>query len=194
MSDGLRIRVDQQALQRLIDRFGQSKIDRIQRVTLNYSERVAREAKKIIRDEKHVDTGRTVNSISPNVRIYGNRILGQVNAGTKYARFIHEGAEHLSDSQIVPHFVPFSISPSLLLWAKRNKVVYQKTKTGAIRKGSKKGDKWYMKSKSGKEYRIDIKKGGLPVMMKPTLFFTIPFNNLKDDYVRDVTAIILGGE
>lgn len=192
MANGLSVTVDPQALQRLINRFGQVKIDRIRQVTINYTERLARESKKIIRDEKHIDTGRTVNSISPNVRIYGNRILGQVNAGTKYARFVHEGAEHLSDTQIVPHFVPFNIAPSLLLWAKRNKVVYQKTKTGAIRKGSKKGDKWYMKSKSGKEYRIDIKKGGLPVMMKPTLFFKIPFDNMKNDYVRDVTAVMLG--
>lgn len=180
MGDRARISIDQESMNRLIRFYGEESLGRIQQVTLNYTEKVARDAKTILRNKKRVDTGRTVNSISPNVRVYSNKVIGQVNSATKYARFIHEGAEHESDTVIVAHFVPFKIAPSLLLWAKRKRIIFRKNK------------KWYMKSKRGKEYRINLEKGGLPVLMEPTLFFETPFNRYKDQYLSDVINAMLG--
>lgn len=185
--DHVRIRISQQDIQALLNRYGPQLTGVIQQITLDYTEKTSREAKLIIRQKGHVDTGQTIAKINPSVRAYANMVVGQVNAGTNYSRFIHEGAEHESDTKIVPHFVPFKIAPSLLLWAKRKKIIYQKTKTGAVRKRAKSGEKWYMKSRSGNEFAIDLRNGGLPVSMEPTFFFKDPFDRFKNEYIRDLS-------
>lgn len=167
--DSFQIHVDTADLEALADRYGAAAARALQ-ITQTYTQKLQREARRQIESAGRVDTGRLVQAIQPATRAEAGSILGTVSAGTKYARFIHEGAMHQGDGKIVPHFVPFSIAPSLLLWAKRNKVVYQKE------------DKWYFKGKSGKEYRINIKKGGLMVKQEPVKFFEAPFEQLAPAY------------
>lgn len=191
--DRIRIVIDDRSLQELEHRYGSALTQKALRVTSTYIMKLQRDAQGMIHDAGHVDTGRLVNSIKSRVNAGNKKITGETYAGTDYARFIHEGAKHEGD-KIVPHLVPFSVAPSLLIWAKRNKVIYQKETDGTMRKKrAREGKSWYIMSKRGKghrEYRIDIENGGLMVKQEPVKYFTIPFEKLAPEYLEKMAAAI----
>lgn len=191
--DRIRIVIDDTSLADLENRYGAELTQKAVRITNTYIQKVQRDAQDIIANAGHVDTGRLVNSIKSKVKGNSQKVTGEVYAGTKYARFIHEGAKHEGD-KIVPHLVPFSVAPSLLIWAKRNKVIYQKETDGTMRKKrAREGKSWYIMSKRGKghrEYRIDIENGGLMVKQEPVKYFTIPFEKLAPEYLEKMAEAI----
>ena len=102
--------------------------------------------------------------------------MGEVNAGTKYAKAIHEGAKHKPGSEETERFfVPFEKAPSLYKWAKRNKVI--ETIDGVDRLVS-----------TGQVVYPD--KGGLLVHIAPTKYFEKPFNKYKAQFIEEVSNII----
>lgn len=189
--DRIRIVIDDTSLADLENRYGAELTQKAVRITNTYIQKVQRDAQDIIANAGHVDTGRLVNSIKSKVKGNSQKVTGEVYAGTKYARFIHEGAKHEGES-IVPHYVPFAVNPekSLLTWAIRNRVIYQKRKEGRMRKTNKSGDKWYFMSRKGKEYPVDIKTGGLMVKQEPVKYFTIPFEKLAPEYLEKMAEAI----
>lgn len=187
--DRIRIVIDDTSLADLENRYGAELTQKAVRITNTYIQKVQRDAQDIIANAGHVDTGRLVNSIKSKVKGNSQKVTGEVYAGTKYARFIHEGAKHEGES-IVPHYVPFSVAPSLFIWAKRNKVIYQKKKDGTMRKTNKVGGNWYFISKKGREYPIDVNTGGLMVKQEPVKYFTIPFEKLAPEYLEKMAEAI----
>lgn len=191
--DRIRIVIDDSSLAELENRYGAALTQKALRITNTYVQKVQTQAQDIIAEAGHVDTGRLVNSIKSQVTGSSQKVTGEVYAGSNYARFIHEGAKH-DGEKIVPHLVPFKVAPSLLVWAKRNKVIYQKETDGTMRKKrARKGKSWYIMSKRGKghrEYRIDIETGGLMVKQEPVKYFTIPFEKLAPEYLEKMAAAI----
>ncbi|WP_129596028.1 HK97 gp10 family phage protein [Anaerophilus nitritogenes] len=174
MDDRISIEIDIDTLRRLEERYGQRQIEGAKRIIEKYTNIVSREAKQIINDYGYRDTGRLINSIKPSLLVYTNKIQGWVKAGTKYARFIHEGAEHEGDD-IVKHFVPFRVAPTLLQWALRHDViikvdgVYRMFDTGAY---------------------VDPAKGGLRVTVAPTKFFSKPYEENKEKFLQEMRQLI----
>lgn len=189
--DRIRIVIDDTSLAELENRYGAALTQKALRITNTYVQKVQRDAQEIIAEAGHKDTGRLVDSVKSKVKGSSQKVTGEVYAGTKYARFIHEGAKH-EGNKIVPHYVPFSVNPekSLLLWAIRKKVIYQKKKNGKMRKTNKAGGNWYFMSKKGKEYPIDVNTGGLMVKQEPVKYFTIPFEKLAPEYLEKMAAAI----
>lgn len=187
--DRIRIVIDETSLEELENQFGAALTQKAVRITNTYVQKVQRDAQAIIADAGHVDTGKLVNSMKSKTTSDGQTIIGEVYAGTKYARFIHEGAKHEGE-HIVPHFVLFTKAPSLLIWAKRNKVIYQKKKDGRMRKTNKADGDWYFISKSGREYPIDVVSGGLVVKQEPVNYFSIPFEKLAPEYLEKMAAAV----
>lgn len=191
--DRIRIVIDDTSLAELENRYGAALTQKALRITNTYVQKVQTQAQDIIAEAGHVDTGRLVNSIKSQVTGSSQKVTGEVYAGSNYARFIHEGAKH-DGEKIVPHLVPFKVAPSLLVWAKRNKVIYQKETDGTMRKKrARKGKSWYIMSKRGKghrEYRIDIETGGLMVKQEPVKYFTVPFEKLAPEYLEKMAAAI----
>ena len=190
--DQIRVAIDDNDLNVLEQRYGAALTQKALRVTNTYVMKLQRDAQVLINEAGHVDTGRLANSIKSKVNADSEKVTGEVYAGTKYARFIHEGAQHEGE-EIVPHFVPFAVAPSLLIWAKRNKVIYQKQSDGRMRKRHKSGDNWYMMNARGQEYPVDVKKGGLPVKQQPVKYFSVPFARLAPEYLARMAAAITEG-
>ena len=116
--------VNQDELNKLFDKYGEDLTEKAIKVVNKYTNKITNEAKEIIDDYGYRDTGRLINSIKPSIYAYVDRVMGEVNAGTKYAKAIHEGAN--TQHQAVKNrkiFVPFRVAPSLYKWAKRNKVI-----------------------------------------------------------------------
>lgn len=177
MANRLEIRLDTASLDELALRYGSMATAKAVNATRTYTQKLQRQARSMLQEKGKVDTGELIRRIQPGVSEYGDVVQGQVNAGAKYSRFIHEGAEH-NGQQIAPHFVPFAVAPSLLLWAKRNRVV------------QKKGDKWYFKAASGRDYPINIRKGGLMVKQEPIPYFRVPFEQLAPAYFEKIKEIL----
>lgn len=176
--------------QRLRELYGNDFAKEVVRVTKTFTQRIQRDARENLVTEGKVDSGALINSIKEEVRLYNAKVIGQVYSGTKYARFIHEGAKH-EGTEIVPFFVSFQVAPSLRQWAIRKGVLYQKRKDGQRRRRRSREAPWYMTSqKTGKEYRVDIKKGGLKVNIQPTLFLEKPFERYKEQYLRKVQELV----
>lgn len=174
MSDYFKIIVDQENLDKLLDKFDGRLVERAVKVVNKYTAIVARESKKIIDDHKYRDTGRLINSIKPSVKAYADRVKGEVNAGTKYARFIHEGAKH-NGKAVERFFVPFKVAPSLFKWAVRNDVVenidgvYRLVSSGQI---------------------VEPDSGGLMVHIAPAKYFEKPYNEYKEKFAEELAKIV----
>lgn len=121
------IQIHQRDYQRLIEQYGNEFAQEVSRVTQTFTQRIQRDAREHLRTEGKVDSGALINSIKEEVHLYNGKVIGQVYSGTKYARFIHEGAKH-EGTEIVPFFVSFQVAPSLRQWAIRKGVLYQKKK------------------------------------------------------------------
>lgn len=189
MSDYINVSLDEEQLNRLINAYGEESVNRAIQITRSYTTKVQNEARNIIQEAGKVNTSRLINSIQQIISINHDKIVGEVNAATKYARFIHEGAKHDEAGDIKPFFVPFRIAPSLLSWAKRKKVIYQKTLKGKKRNGYKRGDQWYFQASSGKEYKVDIKNGGMIVEHEPLKYLEKPFNENVDSFLEEISKI-----
>lgn len=189
--DRISVLIDDSALIDLERRYGTRFTQKALNVVKEYTGKIQDESKDIIDRAGHVDSGELIDTIQRDITTGGGDIVGEVYAGTKYARFIHEGAKH-EGSEIKPHFVPFAVNPerSLLTWAIRNKVIYQKRKDGRMRKTKKPGDQWYFMNKRGKEYPINIRTGGLLVKQEPVKFFSTPFARLVPAYLERMTQIV----
>lgn len=172
-----KVTVDDKGIQRLFDKYGQELTEKSVRVINKYTNKVSNEAKKIIDEYKYRDTGRLINSIKPSISIYTKKVVGEVNASTKYARYIHDGARHPTkeSKNTERFFVPFKKAPSLYTWAKRNKVI--ETIDGVDRLTS-----------TGQVVAPD--KGGLLVHIAPTKYFEKPFNKYKKQFVKEISNII----
>lgn len=172
-----KVTVNDKGIQRLFDKYGQELTEKSVRVINKYTNKVSNEAKKIIDENKYRDTGRLINSIKPSISVYAERIVGEVNAGTKYARYIHDGARHPTEGSknTERFFAPFKKAPSLYTWAKRNKVI--ETIDGVDRLTS-----------TGQVVTPD--KGGLLVHIAPTKYFEKPFNKYKEQFVKEISNII----
>ena len=190
MPEGVSIKIDPNTYQSLINKYGNEKVEQIIGITHTFSQKVQAEAREILKSQGKVDSGTLINRIKYQVNMYNNRVVGQVYAGTKYARFIHEGAKH-KGSEITPFFVSFNTAPSLRQWAIRKGVLYQKRKDGQIRKTKKSGDKWYItSSKTRKEYSVNIKTGGMKVKIEPIKYLEIPFEKYVDQYIHKVSKVM----
>lgn len=171
-----KIVVDQEQLKKLFDKYGENLTGKAVKVVNKYTNKIVNEGKKIIDDNKYRDTGRLINSLKPSMQAYADRVVGEARAGTKYARFIHDGAKHiLGTDRTERFFVPFKVSPSLYQWAKRNRVI--ETIDGVDRLVS-----------TGQVVYPD--KGGLLVHIAPTKFFEKPFNEYKEQFVEEIANII----
>lgn len=190
--DDIRISIDDERLNQLLARYGETLTQKALQLTRTYQAKLQRDAQLIISDAGHVDTGRLVNAIKQKTETKDGKIVGEVYAGTDYARFIHEGAKHEGE-QIKPHFVSFAAAPSLLLWAKRNKVIYQKQDDGRLRRRAKAGARWYMMNAKGKEYPIDLEKGGLMVKQEAVKYLTVPFSRLAPEYLARMQELTAEG-
>lgn len=177
----IRLNVNENDMRELRARYGLELTEKVKGITRDHAILVRRDAKKIIKDAKHIDTGRLINSITASVKVYSKRVTGEVTAGTKYARFIHEGADHMGGEEVHPHFVPFSKAPGLFKWAERN---------GKIVK--KRGGYYFVgKDKDGNEKLSKISRiyGGMRVMQKPVKFFEKPFEEYAHKYVEALEAL-----
>lgn len=192
------IRINEEDLRALETRYGQEVTQKALRVTNTYTRSLQREATRLIREAGHVNEGKLANSITKNVSLKDGVIRGEVNAATEYALFIHEGAKRVGGKSI-PHFVPFKVAPSLLLWAKRVGVIYEKSVADQSpdedaqpkKRGRKKKKKqWYFKSAKGKEYPIDVKKGGLMVKQEAVKYFEKPLEKLSPEYFEKLREMI----
>lgn len=175
MSDYFKIVVDQKELDDLIKEYGKELPRKAIKTVTKYANIIARDSKEILDDYNYRDTGRLINSIKPSIRAYADKITGEVNAGTDYARFIHEGAKRTSGTSTERHFVPFSVAPGLYKWAKRNKVI--ETIDGVDRLVS-----------TGQV--VYPNKGGLLVHIAPTKFFEKPYNEYKEKFIEEITTIL----
>lgn len=188
------IEINRRDYQNLVNQYGNEKLDKVIKATRTFTQKVQRDARQVLRrgENKKVNTGQLINSIKQQVNVYNGLVIGQVYSGVKYARFIHEGAKHEGD-KVVPFFVSFKTAPSLRKWAMQKGVIYQKTKTGERSTGKVTLNRWYMTSKkTGKEYAVNLKYGGLYVMNKPTKFLEIPFEKYRGQYIQKVTNIMVG--
>ncbi len=171
-----KIVMEQEQLKKLFDKYGEDLTKKAIGVTTKYTNKIARDAKEIIDKYKYRDTGRLINSIKPSIHAYADRIVGEVNAGTKYAKFIHEGAKHKPGSEETERFfVPFRVAPSLYKWAKRNRVI--ETIDGVDRLVS-----------TGQV--VYPNKGGLLVHIAPTKYFEKPFNEYKNQFIKEISEIV----
>lgn len=175
MSDYFKIVVDQKQLDELIKQYGEKLPEKAVKVVTKYANIIARDSKEILDEYKYRDTGRLINSIKPSIRAYADKITGEVNAGTEYAEFIHEGARHISETETERYFVPFSVAPGLYRWAKRNKVIEsidgvdRLVSTGQV---------------------VQANKGGLLVQIAPTKYFEKPYNQHKEKFIEELSNIL----
>ena len=175
------ISISSEDLERLERKYGDELTLKAVNLIKTYTNIVTRDAKEIINDEGYRDTGRLINSIKPSLKVYATKVAGEVNAGTEYARFIHEGAEHEGNGEITSHFVPFSVAPKLLAWAKRHNIIKN------IR------GNWYFIDKDNNENLIsDINKSGMRVYTRPTKFFEKPFEAIKEKFVEEMSLLVGG--
>lgn len=168
------IKVDEEKIKKLFDKYGKDLTEKTMKVVDRYTLKVTNEAKEIIDDFGYRDTGRLINAIKPSLRAYKDKYVGRVNAGTKYAKVIHDGAKHVN-GDIQKFFVPFAKAPSLFKWAVRNNVIY-------------KIDGIYRLASTGQIVEPD--KGGLQVQIVPAKYFDKPFNKYKDQFVKDMMELI----
>ncbi len=162
-------------LERIKKQYGEELTKKIVKVTEKYNSLIQREAKSIIKNKGAVDTGRLLNSVKSSVKTYGGKVKGEVSADAKYSKFVHDGTKNTK-----PFFVPFRVAPSLLDWAIRH---------GKIKR-RKKGYSFI--SSSGKEYSIgkNLKKSGMLVFHKGIKFIEKPFQEYKDEYVKEFTRLL----
>lgn len=178
MNDEVRVELNQEDIKKFREAYGEELFDKILVITQTYNQKIATDAKEMIRQEERIDTGRLRNSIKSSAKVYANKVVGEVYSGTKYARFIHEGAKH-QGSKIVPHFVSFSVAPSLYVWAKKHNLI--ETINGSL----------YFIDKKNQEHAItDIKKSGLMVYSKPIKFLETPFEKYKSQYIKDLKRLV----
>lgn len=178
--DQYNIRVNQNDTNRLQERYGRTLFNKAHSIIENYNQIMAREGKKIITEEKKIDTARLKNTITSETTVNLYDITGETYSGTKYGRFVHEGAMH-EGGNIVPHFVSFAKVPSLFTWAVRHNVI----------KFSSSKNKWYFEGKNQKQYFIsNVQKSGLMVTMKPIKFLEKPFNMYKRQFIRDLIRLV----
>lgn len=172
-----KIKVDEKSLNHLFEHYGENMATKAIKVTNKYTNKIVRESKEIIHDYMYRDTGRLINSIKPSLYIYADKIVGEVNAGAKYARFIHDGARHPKGDpeKTERFFVPFKAAPSLYKWAKRHKVIH--TVNGV--------DEYF---DTGQTVSPDT--GGLLVHIVPAKYFEKPFNEYKDKFVEEMSNIL----
>lgn len=176
-NEHLKITVDKEGLDKILNEYSENMAVKAIKIVNKYTNIIANESKEIIDDYMYRDTGRLITSIKPSMKIYTDRIVGEVNAGTKYAEAIHEGAKHpTKDSKETERFfVPFNKAPSLFKWAVRNKVievidgVYRLVSTGQV---------------------VEPDKGGLLVHIAPTKYFEKPFNKFKNKFVEEISNIL----
>ncbi len=172
-----KIIVEKENLDKLFNEYGENMAVKAIKIVNKYTNIIVNESKEIINDYMYRDTGRLINSIKPSTKIYTEKIVGEVNAGTKYAEAIHEGAKHptKNSEETERFFVPFDKAPSLFKWAVRNKVievidgVYRLASTGQV---------------------VEPDKGGLLVHIAPTKYFEKPFNEYKDKFVEEISNIL----
>ena len=173
--------ISQQSIEAIQRRYGTDFSNKVIRITKKYAGDdgyIKRDAKRIIEDAGQRNTGDLINLIKPSVRIYANRVVGEIKAGTNYAKFIHDGAKH-DGSQVKPHFVSFGVAPSLLAWAMRHKKVKMI------------GGKWYFIDKQGQKSRIkNIAKSGMVVSQQPLKYFEKPFKKYAQKYVDELRRLL----
>lgn len=176
------ISIDATNLKQLEIKYGEELTNKAKNIISKYVSIIERDAKQIINDEEKIDTGRLLNSIKSSLSIYANLngLAGKVYSGTKYARFIHEGAEH-DGNNIKPHFVKFSTAPSLLKWAIRHKKIEKIN-----------GDYCFIDNNNQEHVINNIKNSGMMVYNKPIKFFEIPFEKIKDEFVREMSNLVGG--
>lgn len=178
MDDEVRIELNQDDINKLKQTYGEEIFNKVLVITQTYNQKITTEAKEIIKQEQKIDTGRLRNSIKSSAKVYANKVVGEVYSGTKYARFVHEGAKH-QGNELVSHFVSFGKVPSLLIWAKRHKLI-------EIINGS-----YYFIDKNNQEHPIDdINESGLNVYSKAIKFLEEPFNKYKPMYINDLENLI----
>lgn len=178
-NDYFSIVVEQEQLEQLFDKYGNELTEKAIQATSKYTNKIARDAKELIDEHQYRDTSRLINSIKPSLHAYKDRVTGEVNAGTDYAKYIHEGARHPTEGSkdTERFFVPFRVAPSLYKWAKRNKVI--ETVDGVDRLAS-----------TGQ--KVSPAKGGLLVHIKPVRYFEKPFNKYKDQFIEEISNIVNG--
>lgn len=125
----VKINLNLDSIEQLKQIYGENLINKIYSITTDYNQRIIRDAKEILRTEDKIDTRRLRNSIKQSARVYSTRFINSIYSGTKYARFVHEGAEH-KDSKIVPHFVSFKTAP--YLFGQKNIRLFKKYKVIGI--------------------------------------------------------------
>lgn len=176
-NEHFKIIVEKEDLDRLFNEHGENMAVKAMKIVNKYTNIITKESKEIIDDYMYRDTGRLINSIKPSIKIYAEKITGEVNAGTKYAKAIHEGAKHPTEEseETERFFVPFDKAPSLFKWAVRNKVievidgVYRLVSTGQV---------------------VYPDEGGLLVHIAPTKYFEKPFDKYKDKFVEEINNIL----
>lgn len=178
MNDEVRVGLNQEDIKKFRETYGEEIFDKILTITQTYNQKIATDAKEIIKQYEKIDTGRLRNSIKSSAKVYANKVVGEVYSGTKYARFIHEGSKH-QGSKIVPYFVSFSAAPSLYVWAKKHNLI--KTIN----------EKQYFIDKKGQQHLIkNIRESGLMVYSKAIKFFETPFEKYKVQYVKDLKRLV----
>ncbi len=178
MDDEVRIELNQDDINKIKQTYGEEIFNKVLTITQTYNQKITTEAKEIIRRENRIDTGRLRNSIKSSAKTYASKVVGEVYSGTKYARFIHEGAKH-QGSGLVSHFVPFSVAPSLLVWAKRHKLIEVIN-----------GVYCFIDKHNGEHPIKDINRSGLMVYSKPIKFLEEPFNKYKPKYISELENLV----
>jgi hypothetical protein len=167
-------------LEKFEDKYSKELVQKAINVIDKYTLMIQRDAREIIDKEGYRDTGDLINSIKPSVKMYADKVAGEVNSGTKYARFVHEGAEH-DGNNLKPHFVSFKIAPSMLQWARRHGII------------QKVGQDWAYIDKSNQEHIIkNINTSGIKVYTRATKFFEKPFEALKDKFIEEMNGLMEG--
>lgn len=176
----LDISINDADIEELYREYGEETVRKAEQITRKYAALVQREAREIIAKEGHIDTSRLVNSILIMVQGNSEGILGRTYTDLKHAGYIHDGTKHVSEDNLVPHFVSFKTAPSLLAWGKRKKVIV------------KEGKEWYLKNKDGKKYKIDTQNGGLMLQQKALKFLDIPFEKYEPMFIREMEGLLDG--
>lgn len=177
MSNNFNVRIDNADMEELLLKFGNRAAAKVVNTTRTYTQKLQSEARNLLKEEKKADTGELIRRIQPKITESDGSVRGEVSAGAKHSRFVHEGTKH-DGEQLIPYFVPFAAAPSLLNWAKRNKVIY------------KKNGKWFFKGKSGREYGINTEKGGMLVRQEAVPYFQAPFERLSPEYFEKIKEIL----
>lgn len=183
MQDNIRFEVNQEDLDRIVERYGENLVQRATNIVTDYAEMTATEARRILTKNKKRNTGRLIASIKPSLPIYARGLItGEVNAGAKYARFIHEGAKHVNGKP-QPFFVPFRVAPSLLEWAKRKRIIVRREGAWNFIQTDSNGQKTYRRINN-------IYNSGLKVHHEPLKFFSKPFEErFRQRFIDEMTEL-----